>query len=210
MEGGVFVKIIGLTGPSGAGKSRICVHLAKEGFPSINADHIYHKLLTPPSPCLDAIAEYFGDSVIKPDGSLDRRALASVVFAEGAEDKHEALNRITHHFVIEKMLELIEKYSSAPVSAIIVDVPLLFESEFHKKCDLTVAVLANRQVRIDRIMNRDGIDYAAASARVSAQQPDEFYTSRADVTVYNNSDEAALDTEAEKIIAIIREMSHET
>lgn len=198
------MKIIGLTGPSGAGKSHICTCLSREGIPSINADHVYHNLLIPPSPCLDALAEHFGNGIIAPDGTLDRPALAAIVFAEGAEEKRNALNSITHHFVIDKMLSLIEKYSKAKTEAIIADVPLLFESDFHKKCDLTVAVLADRQIRIDRIMKRDGIDYAAASARISSQKPDEFYTSRADVTVYNNSDESSLEAEVKKITDIIR------
>ncbi len=198
------MKIIGLTGPSGAGKSRLSTYLSKEGIPSINADHVYHNLLIPPSPCLDALAEYFGDGIINPDGSLDRPSLASIVFADGAEEKREMLNKITHHFVIEKMLSIIEKYSKTKSEAIIADVPLLFESDFYKKCDLTVAVLANSQVRTDRIMKRDGIDFSAASARIAAQKPDEFYTSRADITVYNNSDESLLEAEAKKITDIIR------
>ncbi len=198
------MKIIGLTGPSGAGKSRLCTYLSKEGIPSINADHVYHNLLIPPSPCLDALAQYFGDGIINSDGTLDRPALAAIVFAESAEEKREMLNKITHHFVIEKMLSIIEKYSKTKSEAIIADVPLLFESEFHKKCDLTVAVLANSQVRTDRIMKRDGIDFSAASARIAAQKPDEFYTSRADITVYNNSDESSLEAEAKKITDIIR------
>ena len=198
------MKIIGLTGPSGAGKSQLCKYLAKEGIPSINADHIYHNLLIPPSPCLDALVEHFGSGIIAPDGTLDRPTLASIVFAQGAEEKRETLNKITHRFVIDKMLSLIEKYSKASTNVIIADVPLLFESDFHKKCDLTVAVLANKHVRIDRIMKRDGIDYSSALSRISAQKSDEFYISNADVTVYNDSDEAALESEAQKILDAIR------
>ena len=204
------MKIIGLTGPSGAGKSYICTRLAKEGIPNINADHVYHNLLIPPSPCLDAIAEYFGNGIINSDGSLDRPALASIVFADGAEEKREMLNKITHRFVIEKMLSLIEKYSKGDASAIIADVPLLFESDFHKKCDLTVAVISDRQIRIDRIMKRDGIDYASALARISSQKPDEFYISRADVTVYNNSDGDSMESEIKKITDMIRGLKNDT
>ena len=102
------------------------------------------------------------------------------------------------------MLSIIKKYSKTKSEAIIVDVPLLFESGFHKNCDLTVAVLANVQVRTDRVMKRDGIDFSAASARISSQKPDEFYVSRADLTVYNNSDEYSLEAEAKKITDIIR------
>ena len=202
--GGVFVKIIGLTGPTGAGKSELCACLARRGIPSINADKVYHQLLTPPSPCLDALKKYFGYRIIKPDGTLDRRELASIVFADGAEKEHEALNKITHGFVLARIRELITEYSSfASCPAVIADIPLLFESEFSDECDLNISVLANRQVRIDRIMKRDGLDYAAANARVAAQHADDFYTLRSDIVIYNNSDESLLEAEADKIYSLI-------
>ena len=197
------MKIIGLTGPTGAGKSELCSCLARLGIPSINADKVYHQLLTPPSPCLDALADYFGKKILKSDGTLDRRTLAAIVFADGADAEHEALNKITHGFVIARIRELIEGYSSASCPAVIADVPLLFESGFDNECDLNVSVLANTLVRIDRIMKRDGLDYAAANARVSAQESDEFYISRSDVVIYNNSDEAQLAAEADKIYSLI-------
>jgi len=197
------MKVIGLTGPTGAGKSELCACLSRLGIPSINADKVYHQLLTPPSPCLDALAEHFGKKILKPDGTLDRRVLASIVFAEGADAEHEALNEITHGFVLARIREIIKGYSKASCPAVIADVPLLFESDFYKECELNISVLANRQVRIDRIMKRDGLDFAAANARITAQQPDDFYASRSDIVIYNNSDGSALVSEAKKIYAII-------
>lgn len=202
------MKIIGLTGPSGAGKSELCSCLAKFGIPNVNADKIYHQLLVPPSPCLDEIANTFGRSVLKTDGTLDRKKLADIVFAGGGKEKLLTLNRITHSYVIKRMRELIEMYSkSFPV--IIADVPLLFESDFDKDCDITVAVIADRSIRIDRIMNRDSLDYASAASRVEAQKSDDFYTSRADFTVYNNSDEEALLVQANKVLDEIRKISED-
>jgi len=197
------MKVIGLTGPTGAGKSELCACLSRLGIPSINADKVYHQLLTPPSPCLDALAEHFGKNIIKPDGTLNRRLLASIVFAEGAEEELEALNEITHGFVLARIREIIKGYSRASCPAVIADIPLLFESDFYKECALNISVLANKLVRIDRIMKRDGLDYSAANERVSAQHPDDFYISRSDAVIYNNSDEAALASEAEKIYALI-------
>ena len=203
------MKVIGLTGPTGAGKSELCACLSRLGIPSINADKVYHQLLTPPSPCLDALAEHFGKKILKADGTLDRRALAAIVFAEGADAEHEALNKITHGFVLARIRELINGYSIASCPAVIADVPLLFESGFSKECDLNVSVLANKLVRIDRIMKRDGLDFAAANARVSAQESDDFYVSRSDVVIYNNFDESNLADEARKIFSIITEDSDE-
>ncbi len=182
------MKIIGLTGPTGAGKGELCGYLSKVGIPSINTDRVYHQLLTPPSPCLDALVVRFGASILKADGTLDRRKLASIVFAPGAEAEHEDLNRITHAFVRERVLELISGYTGSSCAAVCLDVPLLFESGFDEMCDLTVAVIANRAIRADRIMTRDGLDYSAAMARISAQPNDEFYTERADLVIHNNLD----------------------
>lgn len=197
------MKIVGLTGPTGAGKSELCAILSRHGIPSINADRIYHNLLTPPSPCLDALSAHFGQDIIKDDGTLDRRALANIVFAEGAEEEHETLNRITHGFVKEKMHELINEYSNASCPAVIADVPLLFESEFDKECDFTVAILANRAIRTERIMKRDSLDYSSATQRVNAQEADDFYIERATLTVYNNLGNDELEAEAQKIISAI-------
>ena len=202
------MKIIGLTGPSGAGKSELCACLMKFGIPNVNADKIYHQLLIPPSPCLDEIAEYFGRSVIKDDGTLDRKKLANIVFASGRKEDLLHLNKITHSYVIRRMRELIESYSgSFPI--VIADVPLLFESEFYKECTFNVAVIADRAIRIDRIMKRDSLDYASASSRVEAQKSDSFYTSRADYTVYNNSDPSSLEEQARKLLDEIHKISGE-
>ena len=84
------MKIIGLTGPSGSGKSELCACLAKFGIPNVNADKIYHQLLTPPSPCLDEIENHFGKSVIKEDGTLDRRRLAEAPGGAGISENRPA------------------------------------------------------------------------------------------------------------------------
>lgn len=192
------MKIIGITGPTGAGKGALCSMLTANGIPCINADEVYHSLLIPPSPCLDALVEHFGAGILTDNGYLDRRALASRVFNEDAENEREALNRITHSFVRERMLEQIKELSGS--SSVCLDVPLLFESGFDEMCDFTVAVLADRELRVERIVSRDGLDRDGANARVAAQPNDEFYSSRADLTVYNNCDLTSLKNNCEQII----------
>ena len=75
------MKIIGITGPTGAGKSHLCKALSSK-IPVINADEVYHSLLLPPSDCLDALRNAFGDAVFSSDGTLDRGALSSIVFSD--------------------------------------------------------------------------------------------------------------------------------
>ena len=201
----MIVKVVGLTGPSGAGKSELCRILETRGLPSLNADDVYHSLLYPGSPCVNAIAERFGGTVLDESGNLNRAALASVVFSSDGDQKLEELNRITHAFVIPKMLEELQKFEKSGVDAVICDVPLLFESDFDKKCDFTVAVLADANERVKRIVARDNISETAAKNRVSAQKNDEFYTSRADIVIKNEEKGlASLEKGAETIISLIK------
>ena len=181
---------IGLTGPSGAGKGVVGAVLASHGIPSIDTDRVYHKLLVPPSACLDALVGRFGKGILSPDGTLDRRALASIVFAEGREDDHRALNEITHAFVLDEVRRMVRIYASegSSLAAVAVDAPLLFESGYADECDVTLAVLADRDLRRERIMVRDGLPSEAADARLNAQKPDEFYTERADYVIRNDGD----------------------
>lgn len=198
--------IIGITGPSGSGKSEVCTKLNAAGIPTLNADNIYHRLLTPPSELLDLIAERFGNEVIRDDGTLDRSTLAVKVFAPGAEEALEALNSITHGRVLAKMNSLISQYSNMGCRVLTADVPLLFESGFDSECDLTVAVVADKAIRTERIMKRDGISYEAAAARTAAQKPEDFYTSRADTVIKNNSGESELEKEIAPLLERIGEI----
>ena len=182
------MKIIGLTGPSGSGKSAFCSILAKHGIFNINTDNVYHKLLVPPSECLNELCAHFGYGILKEDGTLDRAALAKIVFDPQNKGELEALNKITHFHVLNKVRSIITDFSKFPCPAVIVDAPALFESGFDKECDLIVSVIANKAIRIDRIMKRESISYEAASERVNAQNPDEFYADRSDFVFYNNSD----------------------
>ena len=186
--GRVDIKIIGLTGPSGAGKGVVASKLAKLGWAVIDADKVYHSLLIPPSRCLDSIRREFGDGVILPSGELDRRALASIVFAPDAKERLETLNCITHGFVIKDARRLISEYEDMGYSGVVFDAPLLIESGFLTDCDELIVVIASEDIRIQRIMERDGLSRERAEARIKSQPSMEFYISHASYVVENNSD----------------------
>ena len=93
--------VIGITGPSGAGKGVISGILSSLGMRVIDADKVYHSMLIPPSPCLDAIRKNFGDEVFSPDGTLDRTVLSSVVF--NSQKKLELLNSTFLGIVIDRI-----------------------------------------------------------------------------------------------------------
>ncbi len=193
--------VLGLTGPSGAGKGALAAALGKHGIPHLDTDAIYHELLIPPSPCLDALVAAFGTSVLSADGTLDRTALAAKVFAENAPKTYlTTLNTVSHSFILAETRQRIADARAVGKRAVLVDAPLLYESGFDAECDAVIAVIAPRSLRLARIMARDKITEEAASARLDAQKEDAFYTDRADFVVFNDGDLRTLEAEAEKIM----------
>ncbi len=193
---------IGLTGPSGAGKGTVASLFSPYGIRSIDTDEVYHELLIPPSPCLDELAARFGKQMFLPDGTLDRKALAAHVFAPHHETELADLNRITHAYVLGVTRQICRELESQGCTEVFVDAPLLFESGFDRECDTTLAVLADPDVRLARIMARDGLTLEQAQARLSAQKPDGYYIERAAHVIYNNGNVESLTSEVQRLLAL--------
>ena len=192
------MKIIGVTGPTGAGKSLLCRELSHQ-IPVIDADEVYHSLLIPPSLCLDALRNAFGDAMFATDGTLDRGALSAIVFAD--EAKLALLNRTVLHFVLEKIRTMIAALTEEGHSCVLVDAPTLIESGFHHECDAVISVLASPELRLSRIIERDALPEPQASARVSAQKDDEFYRAHSNLTLTNNGSIEPLTRSAREFLA---------
>ena len=175
---------VGVTGPTGAGKSSLRGLTEELGFVWLDTDITAREIVEPGMPALAELAERFGQDIIRQDGTLDRALLASRAFptAEGCTD----LNAITHPRVAERLRELIADAFAQGKHAVI-DAPLLFESGIDAMCDETVAVLAPAEMRMERIMVRDGLTEEQAMMRIKAQKPDEFYSGSADHTVDNSA-----------------------
>ena len=191
---------VGLTGPSGAGKGTLASLFARYGVPSIDTDAVYHDLLVPPSACLDELTARFGEGILSEYGTLDRKALAAVVFAPGHAQDLADLNRITHRHVLEEVRRLLAIYESEGKPAVLVDAPQLFESGFDAECDVILVVLASREVRLSRIMVRDGLDEVRATARLDAAKPDSFFREHADAVIYNNGETEDMDAEVRQLL----------
>ncbi|MBV8668733.1 MAG: dephospho-CoA kinase [Candidatus Eremiobacteraeota bacterium] len=186
--------IIGLTGGIGSGKTTVAALLAQKGAFVIDTDLVARDVVEPASPALAAIRREFGDSVINPDGSLDRAALARIIFHD--EGKRAKLNELTHPEILKRVLALISSQSADTV--IVAVVPLLFESGFDRSCDQTVAVVASPEIRRGRLQERDGITGSEVEARMKAQLPDAEYERRAAVIIRNESNLTALGREVDR------------
>lgn len=172
--------IIGITGGTGCGKTTLLQMLADRGVLVLDCDAIYHELLRCDEAMLCAIQARFPDAFC--EGQLDRKRLGSIVFA----DSHalQALNRITHSAVRAQVQLQLNRRTSAHAA---VDAIALFEGGLASLCDVTVAVLAPLEDRVQRLMRRDGISEAYARARIAAQHDDLWFRQRCDVTLENDS-----------------------
>lgn len=190
--------VIGLTGPSGAGKGVVAELFSKYGLPVINADDIYHQLLIPPSPCLDELVGRFGVSILTADGTLNRRALGSLVFSDPAALAD--LNAITHRYVMNDVRRKMENLRRENVRAAVFDAPQLFEAGANHACSVVVSVLADKRLRLERIIRRDGIDVDTAWRRIEAQKSDEFFRTHSDYVIQNEGSPESLLPLVKKIL----------
>ena len=193
--------VIGLTGPSGSGKGACDAIFDSLGIPYIDTDKVYHDLLVPHSPCTVELRLAFGDDILTADASIDRKKLAKIVFSDQSGESAKRLNAITHKYVIQETNSLLDVYRKQDKIAVVIDAPLLIEANMHTGCDFCIGVLADKELRLHRIMSRDGLDENAAQMRLDAQKEDAFYSSNTKYTVVNNGDLSAL---REALIGILR------
>lgn len=178
--------IIGLCGGSGSGKGTVSAFFAKKGIPSIDTDLVYRDLTSSRTQLVMDLASEFGNDIISKSGSLDRKALAGKVFSDKSGLLLSRLNKITHTSILDETEKRISLFEKQSFNAVIVDAPLLFESKFDEKCDLIIAVIADKDSRIERIVQRDGIDKNAAIRRIDSQISDEVLKQRVDYVIENN------------------------
>jgi dephospho-CoA kinase len=171
---------IGLTGGIGSGKSTVSALLAARGAVIIDADRIAREVVEPGTPGLARIVEAFGDGVLAADGSLDRAALAAVVFAD--PDARRRLDGIVHPLVRARATELAA--AAPPDSVVVNDVPLLVETGQASSYDLVLVVEADPATRVSRLVQR-GLTAEDARARIAAQASDGQRRAVADVVLDN-------------------------
>lgn len=196
--------VIGLTGPTGAGKSTVAGALRKLGCAVIDADRVAREVTDRPE-CREKLRNSFGKDIVCPDGSLNRGLLAERAFS--SPEKTQLLNHITHPAVLKEFTRRMEAEEQSGARAVILDVPLLFESGADSLCDTTVAVITPAESRRKRIMARDGITGEQARKRMDAQHGETYYSGRAayifdgstPLDAFDGAVAALLDTDFEEI-----------
>lgn len=188
--------IIGITGESGSGKSLICEKLEEKGCVIIDADKIARSITEKGSPVLKKLSDAFGEDIISADGGLDRRLLASRAFKDF--ESKALLDSITHPEIVS-LCEKKAKEETEKGKCVIIDAPLLFTSGLWRICHKTVKVYAPEEIRLERIIKRDGITKEEALLRFSKQTVETDASKAADIVI-NSYGSFDIDEEINQII----------
>ena len=179
--------VIGITGPTGAGKTTLLQEVERLGGGVIDCDAVYHALLKRDTTLQDRLEQAFGP-LRDEAGAIDRKKLGAVVFRD--PEKLETLNAIAWEAVVARTRALVEEYRAQGSALVAIDAIALLESPLRELCQLTVAVLAPTEVRVRRIMAREGISEEYAWARVKAQKPDGYFMENCDYVLVNDCETA--------------------
>ncbi len=193
--------IIGILGGIGSGKSTVAAEFAKLGCKVIDADKIAHELLLYKTAVKQKVVVLFGRTILDPAGKIDREKLAEVVFADA--DKLSSLNEIIHPLVLQRARELIKQYDCQnQVKAIVLDMPLLVEVGWDKRCDKLIFVDCEQKLRLDRA-KKLGFDKNQVKIRENFQISLDNKANLADNTIENNSDFSVLAKQVVNIFSYI-------
>ena len=186
--------IFGITGGTGCGKTTLLAAIQQAGGLVLDCDAIYHELLTRDQALLSAIETRFPGTVEQ--GMLQRKKLGAIVFSD--PQALQDLNAITHSAIREEVLRRLESRPSLAA----IDAIALFESGLAQLCDVTVAITAPLEDRVQRLMLRDNIGEAYARQRIAAQPEDSWFRSRCDRILENNDTKKHFQ---EKCLAFLRD-----
>lgn len=192
----ILGRVIGLTGPSGSGKSSVSALIrAWERVLVVDADAVAHYVMTQPD-CMGELVDAFSSDILAAEGTLNRRALAMVVF--GCPEKLEQLGRISYPYILRECTRQMNEAFANGARAAFLDAPTLFESGANRMCREIVSVVSSKEKRLQRILLRDGITEREAEQRMKNQFDDAFYTERSDFVIRNDGNWDTLKQEVER------------
>ncbi|NXK93966.1 DCAKD protein, partial [Formicarius rufipectus] len=162
--------LVGLSGGTASGKSTVVAMLRELGCAVIDADLIAREVVQPQSKAHQQILQHFGTGILLENGEINHEALGNIIFSQ--PEKRRLLNSITHPEILKQMLRQILKYFVLGYRYVILDIPLLFETHgLTKFMKYTVMVYCGPATQRERLMQRSGLDAAAAAAQIRAQLP---------------------------------------
>lgn len=192
--------VFGITGGSGSGKSSASERFRENGIYVIDADKTAREVVRQGEPCLEELVKELGSEILNDDGGLNRRKTGDIVFSD--KKKLDILNRVTHKY-IQKALEAQLNKIDTDIAA--VDGAVIIGSPVGKMCSFLVSVMADKEIRLARIMARDNISREAALKRIESQPSDEFYIANSRYLLYNNISKENLNIEVDKLAKTIKE-----
>jgi len=162
--------VVGLTGNIGSGKSTVARILNDFGARVVDTDQIARDVVAPGTIGLNKIIDQFGSAVLNPDGTLNRRKMAQIVF--GNPEALARLNGIIHPEVRKVLIEIISDYKEqADAALLVIEIPLLFETGMNNLVEEVWLVTVDPEIQIKRIMERDNVSIEEAQSRIAAQMP---------------------------------------
>ncbi len=177
------MRIIGLTGGIACGKSTVSYHLRELGARILDADAISHALSAPGGRLYELYIDHFGEGILQPDATLDRRAIGRIVFSNPAE--RAWMDSVAHPMVRSTMTLELEKAREHGTSIAVLDVPLLFEAGWQDFADENWVVAVDEKTQLRRLMKRESCTEEEARARIRAQMPLSEKVRLADVIIDN-------------------------
>jgi len=163
---------VGLTGSIGVGKSFVASVFVELGCHVLDADQTAREVVMPGTPGLKALTEAFGEEILNPDGTLNRKQLGAVVFND--ESQRQRLNHLLHPFIIVRQDEIMKAWEAEDPDGIgIIDAALMIESGGYKRFDKLIVVHCRPEVQLERLMLRDKLSRDEALRRINSQMPQE-------------------------------------
>jgi len=173
--------VLGLTGGTGSGKTTALEVLGEFGAKTIDCDALYHSLLRENKEMRAELENFFGD--ISTNGAVDTKKLGAIVYSSA--EKLAALNEITHKYVRAAVKKVIDAERSGGTAVVAIDAIALIEAGLGELCDLIYGITAPQDIRVARLIMREGISEDYARLRISAQKPDEWYYINCDKVLIN-------------------------
>lgn len=190
-------KVVAITGHSGCGKSYLGRYYAAKGYTVIDCDKVAADIHSD-SQCQAQLCEAFGSDVVK-EGIVDKAVLAQKAFADS--ESLQKLTDITHPFIINKILETIDK---AQQDIVFVDGAVIIGHDFERYCDKFIVVVSDRNLQYGRLVGRDGISVEQAKNRIEKQTPQSVLLSKADFVIYNNGSVFRLENQGDYILRSLK------